>query len=216
MARGRTCDLLLTERLESAEVLWRHFVSSTSGSVEVRLRDGDRLRSGEFSAVLNRVISPPLTQLARADWEDSAYARSEQVAFSLSWLHALAPVVINPPAARGLAGAWRSPLEWRMLALDAGFEVEAFDADSDAHEPAHGVPLSPAPGMVIGESAFGMAALPGVAGPAIRLARLAETPVLGLWFCSGREGRFTMATPHPDLALGREAGLDALERLLDA
>lgn len=211
-AQGNDCELLWSERLESAEVTWRHRVETGSASVEISLADGGHLQTGDFAAVLNRMITPPMTGLARVNGADSVYARSEQVAFALSWLQALAPVVVNPPAPRGLAGAWRSAAEWRALALAAGFSVEPLISDSHAAEPFPVFPLAPPDILVIGDEAFGQAAEPEVAAPAIRLARLACTPILGLWL-NGRE--LTTATPHPDLSLGGERGHDALARLLD-
>jgi hypothetical protein len=197
-------------------VQWRHRVGRGSPSVEVLLPDGDQLRSGEFSAVLNRVIAPPLAGLARTSGEDSAYARSEQIAFSLSWLRALAPLVVNPPTARGLAGAWRSSVEWRSLGRAAGLDVEPLVRESLAPEPASVFPQLPPTGMVIGDEAFGAAAEPRVKAAAIRLSQMAETPILGLWLSADRHRRLTMATPHPVLSLGGKGGVAALERVLGA
>jgi hypothetical protein len=174
------------------------------------------LRSGEFSAVLNRAVSPPLTMLARMHWEDSAYARSEQAAFSLSWLSALAPLVVNRPSARGQAGAWRSALEWRSLAQSAGLAVEPFEADSDRPSGAsYDAQVQPT-GLVVGDDAFGVAAQPGLKPAAIQLARCAETPIIGLSFSDGPQHRLMMVTPLPDLTLGGEGTVSALERLLDS
>jgi hypothetical protein len=213
-ARGHRCELLLTEALETAEVRWRHRIDARRTRVEATLADGRCLRSGDYSAVLNRTIAPPLMVMARMGWEDSEYARSEQIAFALSWLRGLAPVVANPPTSRGLAGAWRSPLEWRALARSAGLEISPLVADSHDPDTTGGFPLTPATGLVIGKEAFGSAAQPGVKAAAIRLAQAAETPMLGFWFSDQHRSRLMMATPHPDLTLGGERGLEAVERLL--
>jgi hypothetical protein len=209
--RGRATEVLVTERLEGAGVRWRHRVGVHGAEVEVALADGRHLRSGDFSAVLNRAMLPPLTVMARAAWEDSAYALSEQSAFALSWVNALAPNVVNPPTPRGLAGAWRSPLEWRSLAAAAGLEPVPFKADTDALEAAPVFPDGPPNALVIGECAFGAAADEPVRAAAVRLARLASTPILGLWLT---DGRLAMATPNPDLSMAGAEGLAALEGLL--
>lgn len=214
-ARGHRCEVVLTEALELPDVHWRHRVATGGADVEITLSDGRRLKTGDFDAVLNRVITPPLTLLARMGWEDSAYARSEQIAFSISWLRALAPLVINPPAARGIAGAWRSALEWRVQARTAGFEVEPLRVDSRDPQSLAAFPLTPPDVLVLGEEAFG-AASPSQRAAAVRLARATGTPILGLWLTDSHAPRLTMATPHPDLTLGGEAGVDALERLLAA
>jgi hypothetical protein len=154
--------------------------------------------------------------MAQMQWQDSDYARTEQSAFALSWLHALAPVVVNPPAARGLAGAWRSQAEWAGLARRAGLDCALDTADS--HDPGrvHCFPQTPQNGLVVGERAFGLAARPETRHAAIALAREADTPLLGLWLTDEEVPRLTMATPHPDLSLGGEPGIDALEEVLSA
>jgi hypothetical protein len=209
--RQHRIEVLLTERLEGADVRWRHRVGTAGADVELALADGRHLRSGDFSAVLNRTMLPPLTVMARAAWEDSAYALSEQSAFALSWLHALAPVVVNPPTPRGLAGAWRSPLEWRCLAAVAGLEAAPLEADSDAPDGTPMFPDGPPNALVIGDRAFGAAANEPVRGAAVRLSKLASTPILGLWLT---DDRLTMATPNPDLSIAGTEGMAALERLM--
>jgi hypothetical protein len=215
-ARGRPCQVLLTEALHSSEVRWLHNVSTRGAGVTVTLADGRRLDSGDVAAVLNRAFTAPLTLMAQMQWKDSDYARTEQSAFALSWLQALAPVVINAPAARGLAGAWRSQVEWSGLARRAGLDCASPEADS--HEPDSVIcfPRAPQNGLVIGERTFGLAARSEVRAGAIALAREAGTPLLGLWFTGETSPRLTMATPHPDLSLGGEPGIDALEEVLSA
>lgn len=215
-ARGRRCQVLLTEALQSAGVKWVHHVSSDRASVTVTLADGRRIETGEVTAVLNRMVAPPLSPLARGRWPDSGYARAEESAFALSWLPALAPAVLNAPAARGLAGAWRSPVEWSALARRAGLSFAPLARDS--HEPGDlwRFPLTPQNGLVIGEETFGLADRPELRAGVVRLAREAQTPLLGLWFTPEVTPRLAMATPHPDLSLGGEPGVDALEELLSA
>jgi hypothetical protein len=215
-ARGRPCQVVLTEALQSSEVRWFHSVSTRGAGVTVTLAGGRRIDSADLAAVLNRAVNAPLTLMAQMQWQDSDYARTEQSAFALSWLHALAPVVVNPPAARGLAGAWRSPAEWSGLARRTGLDCASHEADS--HDPG-GVncfPQVPQNGLVIGERAFGLAARPEIRAAAIALAKEAGTPLLGLWFTDEISPRLTMATPHPDLSLGGESGIDALEAVLSA
>jgi hypothetical protein len=215
-ARGRPCQVVLTEALQSSEVRWLHSVSSRGAGVTMTLADGRRIDSGNVAAVLNRALSAPLTLMAQMQWPDSDYARSEESAFALSWLQALAPVVVNPPAARGLAGAWRSRAEWSGLARRAGLDCAPHEADSHDPGSVHCFPQAPQNGLVIGERAFGLAARPEVRPAAIALAKVAGMPLLGLWLTDEQAPRLTMATPHPDLSLGGEPGIDALERVLSA
>jgi hypothetical protein len=215
-ARRRPCQVVLTEALASSDVRWLHRVSTRGARVGVTLADGRRFDSNDLAAVLNRAFSAPLTTMAQMQWQDSDYARAEQSAFALSWLQALAPVVVNAPAARGLAGAWRSQVEWSGLARRAGLDCASPRADSHDPDSVICFPQAPQNGLVIGERAFGVAARPEVRAGAIALAKAAGTPLLGLWFSAETSPRLTMATPHPDLSLGGEPGIDALEEVLSA
>jgi hypothetical protein len=215
-AHGRPCQVLLTEALQSSDVRWVHHVTSAGARVTVTLADGRRIDSADIAAVLNRTFLAPFTVMAQSQWPDSAYARSEQSAFALSWLQALAPVVLNPPVARGLGGAWRSATEWFGLAQRAGLPCAPLTADSHEPDTLMHLPMRPNDGVVIGTRTFGVADLPGLREAAVTLARTADTPLLGLWFSQEGPPRLETATPHPDLSLGGEAAVHALAELLAA
>ncbi|MEA2213636.1 MAG: hypothetical protein QOF83_3584 [Solirubrobacteraceae bacterium] len=191
-------------------------MSTDAVGVTVTLADGRRIDSADIAAVLNRTILAPFTAMAQGQWPDSAYARSEQSAFALSWLEGLAPVVVNSPAARGLAGAWRSATEWFGLARRAGLPCAALTVDSREPDTLVRMPMRPNDGLVVGRQTFGVPDRPGLRAAAVELARAADTPLLGLWFSREGPPRLEMATPHPDLSVGGEFAVEALDELLAA
>jgi hypothetical protein len=220
-ARGRRVELVLVESLGSDGTSWRHELGGDRASTEIGLGDGRRLRSGEVTAVLNRMLQPPPAPVAAAVPDDAEYVRNELTAFAASWIRTLAPRVVNEPTPQGLAGRWRAPVHWRILALEAGLPAAPLELDSRHPPPlVYGVD-GEASTMVptIGGEPF--ADMPAaVREAARRFAALAETPLLGLRFAGadpGRAGwRLLDATPYPDLMSAGEAGIDALEVQLAA
>jgi hypothetical protein len=151
---------------------------------------------------------------------DANYVRSELTAFAASWLQALAPRVVNEPTPQGLCGAWRAPVQWRALALEAGLPVASTTFDSTNPPPVgFGFDAEPSTTLLaIGGEVFDGALPKAVRAAAHRFAILAETPILGLRF-AGREPRrdgwrLLDATPYPDLSSGGDAAIPALEALL--
>lgn len=211
---------VLVESLGAATT-WRHELGADGAATEIRLLDGRRLRTGEVTSVLNRMLQPPLAAVAAAIPGDADYARSELTAFAASWVRALAPRVVNEPTPQGLCGRWRAPLQWRALALAAGLPVAPTTFDSadppplgygfEAAEPSTTV-------LMLGGTLLDGEVPDAVRAAVRRFATLAETPILGLRFAGLKrdraEWRLLDATPYPDLSSGGEAGISALEELL--
>jgi hypothetical protein len=214
-AFGRPVEVLYTEDLDAPGVRFSHRVDRRSASTRIVLADGRAIDSGRVSSVLNRMLIPPLDVLRRALPGDVTYARSELVAFTMSWLRALAPVVVNDPACRGLSGAWRSPLEWRSLARRAGLATTPVTAGTGRPGAAAETAMPVTDVLVVGDETFGAPADERLRRGAARLARLAETPIIGLSFAPGTR-RLASVTPHPDLSRGGDPGAHAIERLLAA
>jgi hypothetical protein len=107
-----------------------------------------------------RVLAAPLQAVALAELEDRDYVTNELAAFAPSWLRALSATVINEPNPHGLAGRWRPPLEWRVLASLAGMPTAALRIASDDGADPQSVgldePSSPSPDL-------SLAGEPGVA-----------------------------------------------------
>ena len=214
--RRQRVELVLVESLGEPGTVWRHTLGGAGRGTEVALADGRVLRTGDVDVVLNRLLEPPVGALGHAVEADADYARSELTAFAASWLRALAPRVVNAPTPQGLCGAWRSPLQWRSLALAAGLPAARLSCDSA--DPAAALPVYGAePGMTVlavgGDALVGE--MPGpVRAAARRLAQRTATPLLGLRFATG--WGLLDATPYPDLSLAGEAGVDALAAVLAA
>jgi len=214
--RRQRVELVLVESLGEPGTVWRHTLGRDGRGTEVVLADGRALRTGDVDVVLNRLMEPPVGALAHAVPADADYARSELTSFAASWLRALSPRVVNAPTPQGLCGAWRSPLQWRALALAAGLPAARLHCDSA--DPAAALPpFGSEPGLAVlavgGDVLVGGMPAP-VRAAARRLARRAATPVLGLRFASG--WGLIDATPYPDLSLAGEAGVDALAAVLAA
>lgn len=222
-ARGNAVGLALVEELEPLATTWCHRLGERPATTEIRLAAGGRrLRTGDATAVLNRLLQPPLGATAYAVETDAEYARGELTAFAASWLRALAPRLLNPPTPQGLCGRWRSTLHWRALAAKAGLPALPLHLDSDDPETAPGGPPEPAPGettvlTVAGELIQADGEPPAshpVRAAVRRFAHAAETPVLGLRFAPGWQ--LVDATPAPDLSAAGERGIAALEGALTA
>ena len=223
-ARSREpVSLVLIESLGYAATTWRHEIVNGDARVEIGLADGGRLRSGDAAAVLNRMLQPPLAVVGAAVPEDADYARSELTAFAASWIRTLAARVVNQPTPQGLCGRWRSPLQWRVLALEVGLPVAPLVIDSE--DPPQrpyvyddGVPSTTV--LTIGGEPL-VDAMPDTVRAAVRrFSTEAQTPILGLRFLgedpAGGGWRLLDATPYPDLSAGGEAAIEALEAQLAA
>lgn len=210
-------ELVLVEALDTPGARWVHEVGDKGARVEVQLGDGRRLETRGIRAVLNRLTQPPAGLVAAAVPADAAYAQSELTAFAVSWIRALAPVVVNAPTPQGLCGRWRPPLQWRALGLQAGLPIAPLRMASTQSDGEEDQATSTTILTVAGELICG-GAPPEIKAAARRFAALSETAILGLRF-AGRDpaqGRWRLldATPQPDLSAASDAGIAALEGVL--
>lgn len=206
------------EALDTPVTSWVHKVGAGGASVEVHLGDGRRLGTGGVRAVLNRLALPPLGLVSAAEPVDAPYAQSELTAFTVSWLHSLAPVIANEPTPQGLCGRWRPPLHWRVLGLRAGLPVAPLHVtNTERYREEDGAAVSTTI-LAIGGELLESSAPDAIRQATHRLAVLSKTAILGLRFAGvdpARCGwRLLDATPQPDLSAAGEAGIVALEAVL--
>jgi hypothetical protein len=198
---------LVTERELVLAPRWEHRVGRHGACVSIRLADGRQINGAGLRGVVNRVscLAPDLFLHMRK--QDRSYACAEMTALFQSWLSALPVPVLNPPQARGLAGAWRHGSEWAMLAARAGL----------------GAGYRQPPGLAMGAAKWSLQVvgdsvvpLRGASPPteveeaAVELSRLSATPLLGLEFTE--DWRLVAASPVPDLRLGGSAVVSAVAR----
>jgi hypothetical protein len=208
--RGLRPLLVVTSEELGSAVRWEHRVGDGTPSVDITLAHGRHVRGAEVRGTLNRLVAVPPAAVARVELTDRDYVLGELFAFYASWLHSLPGRVFNPPSAMGLSGRWRAATEWTVLAAQAGLPVEPVRMNGSAGD---------APATRRGDTTVIVAAGRAVGAPVtaeardacVRLAALADTPLLGIELARGRGGwSFVDASPWPDLTVGGEALLDAL------
>jgi hypothetical protein len=221
-SRNPDVELLPADDLSSPWTVWEHRVHSSGATVQVRLPDGRMAGSPPDgsgpTAVLNRLSTPPVGVLAAVGGTDADYALSETSAFTISWVEALAPTVVNRASTQGYCGRWRTPLHWRTLAARAGLPVVPLTLDSGEPDPAVAHPTGNDTTVLCIGGRFLADAPAEVHAAAARLSTLAQTPILGLRFDGADPAktgwRFLDASPQPDLSAAGEAGVDALVEVL--
>jgi hypothetical protein len=207
-ARGLAFELVSTDVLGYA-IDWEHRLGAHGTTIRIRLADGRAVDGGQLQGVLNRIASVPNGPAARADRADREYALQEVQAFWLSWLSGLCCPVLNRPTPLGLGGAWRDRTEWLMLSARAGLATAAYrSGNGDRPRPSRQALV--VAGRLVGE------APPDVVAGCRELATLSGTDLLGIEFAADDAWTFVDATPHPDLSVGGERGLDLLAAALRA
>lgn len=223
-ARGARVTLLAGAELGDLRLRWHHRLGGHGADFALGRVDGSTLAPARFDGVINRLHYLPLALLARIGGEDESYARSEFYALFLSWMSALPAPVLNAPTPQGLAGNWRHPSAWTALARTAGLPIVSWrqDCASDADlswqiapDPQEltaivvdGAVIAPCP--LPEPTRAGCVALARAAGCGLFGARLVPDPVAhGGW-------RFLGANLLPDLAVGGEPLVDAVEAALAA
>ena len=238
-ARGHPVQLVTSESLASARRFEQHLdgdPDTGDDAFRVVLGDGRSIDLARVRGVLNRAWTFPRGHLAGVAPADLDYARQELHAFYLGWLAALPGPVLNPATPRGFAGAWRSALDWAVLASRAGLAMVPLRVHSSVGPPPQGAPPAWAAGrarsdaqriQVVGERLLGPQLPEDVAVAARRLARLSSTPLLELTLLppgvplphgGGRSDGWTFvdARPHVELRWAGEAMIDALAEALAA
>lgn len=212
----RPIRLVPPERLVYA-IASEHRIGRDGARFRLHTRLSEAIDSREIRGILNRITALPTAHLDRAYPEDRAYAIEEWHALLLSWLAALDGPVVNPPTPTGFAGLPRSPLEWHLLAGQAGLATDALAVDSRSPVPLHAGPTrrTTAAVLVLGHEAFGRVP-PAVAEACVRLRLLAGEWLIGVLLARDKAGRwiFREATALPDLRTGGSAFLNALARTL--
>jgi hypothetical protein len=123
------------ELVEASELVhecrWEHRIGT--GTTSSRLVVGDRtvIDSAEVDGVVNRLGWLSAEGFEGAPPADRDYAAGELFALGLSWLESLGSRVLNRPSGMGLAGAWRTPGQWRALASSVGLPIVPYDSDAD-------------------------------------------------------------------------------------
>jgi hypothetical protein len=217
-ARGLLPLELVTTEMLPHSLKWEHRLEESGTSTSITLADGRVINNRAVRGVLNRLAHVPLQHLAGAP--DYDYAIQEYNAFFMSWLYALPQPILNSADAQGLCGAWRHISEWVCLAAQAGLATpyykqtshDQFDESKEARRlfPAG---TSTVTSIVVGDRVVGPALPREIQLGCLRLARLSQTPLLGIDLTNGRSANdwsFAGATPMPDLRMGGEPLLDAL------
>jgi hypothetical protein len=208
---------LLTSEMLVKGCKWEHRLGDGDPSITIALADGRVIDNQAVRGTLNRLTQVPLQHLAGAS--DYDYATQEYAAFFMSWLYAMPPPILNRATAQGLSGTWRHASEWVWMAAQAGLNTPPYrqtseDTIDEKREMRSLFPAGTPTTMFItvGERVIGPALPPEVRAGCVRLAELAETPLLGIEMISDKLNTWTFAgaTPMPDLRLGGEPLLDAL------
>jgi hypothetical protein len=200
-----------------------HRIRGDAAEVDITLADDRRISSSHARPVLNRLSFVAIDPRAPVDRDDLDYAVQEFHALFLSWLWALPGPMLNRPTPQFLAGHWRQPAAWAVLAAQAGLSTAPYRRRSDdllAAEPV--VQLTspwrasrPSAVMVFvvgGQVVPERAVPPPTLDACRRLAELAGDDLLGIELAPAADGRweYIAATPVPDLQAGGEPLLDAL------
>lgn len=187
-----------------------HVVADDGVRFRVRLAGGRGWTHRTVTGVVNRLRWLPTISDSRVPEADRLYAQQELTAITLSWLAALAERVpfVGRPSAGGLAGTWRYPAEWALLAVAAGLEpypVRVSGTSQTMAGRARGfVPVCRAL-VVLGEvfTARGAGVPHRTVAGLCRLATLADADTLSIEFDSrGQVGNVDIV---PDLRLGGAA-----------
>jgi hypothetical protein len=219
---------LVTGSMLACALTWEHRIRGDVAEVDIALADGRRISSTRARPVLNRLSFVPTDRLASVAGDDRDYAIQEFQALFLSWLWAHPGPMLNRPSPQFLAGHWRHPAAWAVLAAKAGLCTAPYRQRSDdalaepGIAPAHRWRANQPPSVtvfVVGRQVVSEPAVPPpLLDPCRRLAELAGDDLLGIELAPMDSGRWELvtATPIPDLRAGGEPLLDALARALGA
>ena len=216
--RGIEVDLIASSMLADA-LVWEHRVGAEV-SVNITLADGRTLSSSAPVGVLNRLQFVPTSRLDAVGGPDRDYAVQEMQALFLSFLEALCATVVNRPSPQGLGGAWMHVSQWAALAGQAGLPFAPYRQSSanpvDGVVPAAVEVTAFVVGARVLVPPFMERAIDGFTGKAKELARLAGQSLLGIELARARSGTWQLvsASATPDLSLGGEPLIDALEEML--
>jgi hypothetical protein len=212
----RPLSLVLLDELDVPGTLWYQELGGGRSQVKIKGTARQLLASASLRGVLNRAVALPGNAIFQAHPDDRQYISSEVTAFALSWLHGLAPRLLNPPTATGLAGSIRSMLEWRTVAARAGLPVVPLKLDESTSEERLDSVVPTRVLVVNGRAVYPRVPLSVSVGLS-RLSSITKTPLLEAYFSEvgmQTQLRFINATPHPEFQLFGDHGLVAIEQAL--
>lgn len=217
-ARGLRPFQLITAEMLSRNSRWEHTVGSDGANINITLSDGRVINNQKVRGVVNRLTHVPLKHLEGAS--DYDYAVQEYTALFMSWLHALPTPVYNAVHSQGLSGAWRHVSEWLWLAAQAGLNTPDYsqtcqDEIDETVQMRRIVPdgFATTTAVTLGDRVFGPFLPTTVRTACANLARISNTPLLGIDLAVNPQTKsfvFAGATPLPDLRLGGDYLLDVL------
>jgi hypothetical protein len=217
-ARGLRPFQLITAEMLARTARWEHTVGSDGARINITLSDGRVINNQKVRGVVNRLTHVPLQHLEGAT--DYEYAVQEYTALFMSWLQALPSPVYNTVHSQGLSGAWRHVSEWVCLAAQAGLVTphycQSSQDDIDENKQMRSIVpegLAKTMAVTLGDRVFGPFLPTAVRNACANLARISNTPLLGVELAVNPQTKsfvFAGATPLPDLRLGGEYLLDVL------
>ena len=217
-ARGLDPVEFITPAMLAASPRWEHRVGESGAATSIDFHRDRRLASGRVSGIINRIGFLPLELFQNGKPDDRQYAQQELTALLMSCFHGLDCPVMNRPVAQGMAGAWRHPAEWAILASRAGLCAWPYRMRTGV--PMTGWSLAPLDLprkmiFVIGNRVSGEAPQ-HILDASQRLAALSRTAMLGVEFVAGPQNEWTFAgaCPQPDLRTGGDSLLDTLSAVL--
>lgn len=222
--RGLAVSIVTGSGVTNA-IRWEHRLATDgTPSGDLHLANGCVLSGTEPCGVLNRLTTAPVDRLRAVGGADSDYAVQEMSALFISWLASLPGPMVNRPSTQGLAGHWRHPAAWAVLAARAGLATPVYRRPDDqspedaaipllyrsnGHQPRQWLP----PVFVVGDDVVSSRPVPPeVADGCRRLAELSGDTLLGCDFTANWE--LVNASATPDLRSGGEPLADALASAL--
>jgi len=196
-----------------------HRLIGAGATFRITLDDDRVLDSRAIASVVNRMVRVPLSVLAHSEPADRSYVEAEWRALLCSLLNAIPGRIIDPPHPHSLAGRWRSPPEWLILAHEAGLPTPRWqwtDAD-DAPTLDLERDADPVRVLVVGGEALSLSPVPDeVVAACQRLAELAGVSVLEVRLVENGRLTFGFADQLPDVREGGDAALAMYARMLSA
>lgn len=202
----QSVQLITPEQIFSSDSL-RHGVCDSGAWFELILGDGRAVSSDDVLGVVNRISHVPASAGPAIASSDHEYVMQERHALCLSMFEALDCPVFNPATPRGLAGAWRSELEWKALAANAGLHVRP----TTQTRPAIARRL-----ITFGAETIDNGVDDRTRQACLELSRLSATPMLQVDLAARQDGssEFCAASIVPDLMTAGAGALDALAYVL--
>ena len=111
---------------------------------KIKLQNGFDFNNENISAIINRIAYLPLQHLQQFKPDDRNYVQAELTAIFTFLLSSFPNSLFNTASGRGLCGAERSVLEWKILAKKAGFSIDEMlyqEKEMHIHQSADGATI---------------------------------------------------------------------------